>query len=378
MTRPKPAGLTVAEQQYPLAPSVLDASVYSDPDRYRRELAHVLFEGWYPVLPSSDVAEPRDYAVWDRLDQSVVVVRRDDGTVTAWHNVCQHRGARLLEGSGSCERGRFTCPWHGFGYDLDGAVTAVPLRATFDPAELDGLRAPRVRTREWANWVWLTLSDTAPDLLEHLGDIGTELAGYDLDRFEVRYRTTVRLRANWKLVVDSFNETWHVPFTHQDTLSELVRWRDAALKITSPHSWMTLPINGFTDRAGDVADHRKSHLCHYLAFPNTIFSCFPTHLQMWSAWPVGPEETVLDAYHMAGPPPAGMDADRWSRHNERNWKHFLEVLDEDASVINGFGTVARSRGFRKVMFNTAESRLTAFHAEVAARLRRAEQEQEGR
>ena len=54
------------------------------------------------------------------------------------------------------------------------------------------------------------------------------------------------------------------------------------------------------------------------------------------------------------------------------------MLDEDASVINGFGTVARSRGFRKVMFNTAESRLTAFHAEVAARLRRAEQEQEGR
>lgn len=356
-----------AEQQYPLAPSVLDADVYRDPVRYRRELEDVLGEAWFPAVPSGDVARARDYTVWDQLDQSVVVVRLDDGGVAAWHNVCQHRGARLLEGAGQCPTGRIRCPWHGFVYDLRGVVGSVPLRDSFDPRLLDGLRAPAVRATEWGGWVWLTLSDRVPELLDYLGVIGTELAGYGLDRYVVKYRHAATLQANWKIVVDAFNETWHVPFTHQDTLAGVVLWRDARLKIEPPHSWMTLPVRGLTDRV-DSDDHRRTHICHYLAFPNTIFSCFPTHLQMWSAWPLSPDETLLCAYAMVGPPPPGMSGDKWERLNERDWNHFLDVLGEDSAVINGFTKVARSKGFRRNMFNTAESRLTAFHDEVAKRL----------
>ncbi len=360
--------LAPAEQQYPLAPSVLDANVYTDPDRYRQELEQVLFHVWFPVFPSTDVPEPRDYIVWDQLEQSIVITRLDDGSLSAWHNVCQHRGARLVDGSGRCATGRFTCPWHGFVYDLKGSVGLVPLRESFDPAELDGLRAPAVRVVEWSGWIWLTLSADTPDLRAYLGAIGDELAGYGLDRFDTQFRASIRLTANWKIVVDAFNETWHVPFTHKETLSGLVLWRDASLKIVSPHSWMTLPIRGFTDKVSS-SDHRQTHLCHYLAFPNTIFSCFPNHLQMWTAWPISPNETIINAYQVAGPTPEGMTDEKWKRHNERDWKHFLDVLEEDSGVINGFATVARSKGFRRNIFNTAESRLTAFHDEIAKRLR---------
>ncbi len=88
---------------------------------------------------------------------------------------------------------------------------------------LRGLRAPAVRATEWGGWIWLAFADDVPPLTEYLGDIGTELAGYGLDDFTVRFRTSVLLKANWKIVVDAFNETWHVPFTHQDTLAGLVR-----------------------------------------------------------------------------------------------------------------------------------------------------------
>lgn len=369
MTQARPdVPLTSAEQQYPLPPSVLDADVYRDPKRFRRELEGVLVEAWFPVVPASDIAEPRDYVVWDQLEQSVVVIRLDDGSVSAWHNVCQHRGARLLDGSGRCATGRIRCPWHGFVYDMQGVVGSVPLRESFDPAALDGLRAPAVRATEWAGWVWLTLSDEVPELLEYLGVIGDELSGYGLEQYTVQYRHSATLRANWKIVIDAFNETWHVPFTHQDTLAGVVLWRDAVIKIESPHSWMTLPVRGLTDRATST-DHRRTHICHYLAFPNTIFSCFPDHLQMWSAWPLSPDETLLCAYQLAGPTPAGMTAEKWARSNERDWKQFLDVLVEDSEVINGFSKVARSKGFTRNMFNTAESRLTAFHDEIAKRLR---------
>jgi choline monooxygenase len=361
-------GLTPAEQQYPLPPTLLDASVYTDPDRYRAEIAAIFHHAWFPVVPSGDVPEARDFCVWEQVGQSVVITRLDDGSVRAWHNVCQHRGARLVDGTGHCGRGRFTCPWHGFVYDLEGVVSSVPLRDTFDADVLRGLRAPVVRATEWGGWIWLAFADDVPPLEEYLGDIGTELSGYGLDRFTVRFRTSVLLKANWKIAVDAFNETWHVPFTHKDTLVGMVLWREAVLKITPPHSWMTLPIRGFTDRAGPQDDHRQSHLCHYLVFPNTIFSCFPTHLQMWSAWPVSIDETLMCLYEVVGPPPAGMTEEKWERHNQRDWDQFLEVLEEDAGVVNDFAKVIGSLGFRRNMFNTAESRLTAFHAEVTRRL----------
>lgn len=359
--------MTAAEKQYPLEPHVMDSAQYNDVEQYTREIEEVFFKSWFPVCPSGDVAGPRDFHVWDKLEQSVVIVRLDDGTLSAWHNVCQHRGARLLEASGSCPAGRFSCPWHGFGYNLAGEVTTVPLRDSFAPEQLEGLRAKAVRVEEWSGFIWLAFDDSLPDLRTYLGVIGEELDGYKLDTFSTNYRATLELGANWKLVVDAFNETWHVPFTHRDTLTGLIMWRDAILHIESPHSWMTLPVRGFTDKIEDQSDHRKSHVCHYLAFPNTIFSCFPTHLQMWTVWPVSPTKTILEAYGVVGPTPEGMDPEKWKRHNDRDWKHFMAVVAEDSEVINGFGTVTRSLGFERNMFNTAESRLTAFHTEISKR-----------
>jgi choline monooxygenase len=366
-TEPEAETATQAQAQYPLPPSTLDAEVYRDPVRYREELRAVLFEAWFPVFPSADIAATGDYVVWDQLEQSVVITRLEDGTAAAFHNVCQHRGARLVEGAGHCANGRIRCPWHGFTYDLQGRVGSVPLRDSFDPTLLEGLRAPAVRITEWGGWIWLTLSETVPELMAYLGVIGDELSWYGLEGFTTQYRHTVRLQANWKIVVDAFNETWHVPFTHQDTLAGVVKWRDAALKIDPPHSWMTLPVRGLGDGQPD-ADHREKNICHYLVFPNTIFSCFPTHLQMWTAWPVSVEETVITSYQLAGPPPAGVTEEKWARRNARDWEQFLDVLLEDSEIINGFAKVTRSIGFRRNMFNTAEGRLTAFHHEIANRL----------
>ena len=361
------AELTSEERQYPLRPSLLDADVYRSPQRYRRELDLVLLRGWFPVVPSADLVHARDYLVWEQLEQSVLIVRLDDGSVSAWHNVCQHRGARLVDGSGNCAKARFICPWHGFVYDLDGSLTNVPLRPSFDPGQLAGLRTPRVRSTEWSGWVWLCFADDVPELADYLGEIGTELGGFGLDEYRVEFREVVRLQANWKLVVDAFNETWHVPFTHKDTLSGMVRWRDAHLRIAAPHSWMTIPVKGLTDRITHD-DHRRTHICHYLAFPNTIFSCFPTHLQMWSAWPVSVNETELIAYQFSGPAPTGIPDEKWAQRTERDWTAFLDVLAEDAHVVNNFAKVIGSKGYQRNMFNTAESRLTAFHNEIDKRL----------
>lgn len=358
--------LTPQEKQYPLPPSTLDPRVYSDPERYRAELREVFFTTWFPVMPCADL-EPMHVKIWNGVEQSVVISRLADGRVAAWHNVCQHRGARIVRESGPCPTGRMRCPWHGFGYDLEGKVNTVPLKDSFDQDELVDLRAPAVRVQEWSGFIWLCLADSTPDLVTYLGEIGAELSGYGLEDFRTVYRKEVVLNANWKIVIDGFNETWHVPFTHQESLGSIVRWREAVLRVPSPHSWMTIPIRGFTDRV-ESDDHRQSHLCHYLAFPNTIFSCFPTHLQMWSAWPLAIDKTLLVAHHVVGPTPAGISDEAWEARNLRDWDHFVAVLSEDSEVLEDFGQIVRSLAYKRNLFNTAESRLTAFHAEIARRV----------
>jgi choline monooxygenase len=366
---PDPIELTVAEEQYPLAPTTFPSGHYTDPAQFEAELEEIFFKTWLRACPAGDLPGPRDFVVWDQLRQSVVITRQDDGSVAAWHNVCQHRGARLVGESGHCKTGRFNCPWHGFSYALDGLVKSVPLRPSFDEAELDGLRAPAVRVEEWAGFIWLAFSDDIPPLREFLGDVGVLIDGYELQTFQTRFRETVLVKANWKVVVDAFNETWHVPFTHQGTLSSFIQWRDAILRITPPHSWMTIPVRGFTEKADPAdPDPRKSHICHYLTFPNTIFSCFPTHLQTWSAWPVSPTETVLIAYGVVGPAPDGIPEDKWAQRNERDWSQFLDVLKEDVEVLDDIQSISHSRGWQRNMFCTAESRLRSFHEEVRDRV----------
>jgi phenylpropionate dioxygenase-like ring-hydroxylating dioxygenase large terminal subunit len=362
-----PSVSVATEQQYPLAPSVIDARSYTDEQQFKREIEHIFHRVWFPVCPSVDLKNARDYVVWDQLKQSIVVVRLDDGRAVAWHNVCQHRGARLIGQSGHCDLARFTCPWHGFTYDLEGKLRLATLRQSFDAALLSDLRTVAVRVQEWSGFIWICLAEEGPDLKSYLGVIWDELEFYGMQHFETRFRFELKLNANWKTVVDAFNETWHVPFTHADTLSKLVRWRDARLKIAQPHSWMTLPIRGFTERAGEHADHRSANVCHYLAFPNTIFSCFPTHLQTWNIWPVSVTETLLTAWGVVGPAPPEVTAEQWRVQNERDWQHFCDVSAEDAKVLNGWGTVSHSLGARRYMFNTAEGRLTAFHQEVRRR-----------
>ena len=354
-------------EQYPLPPSVVDARLYTDPAQFERELKSIFFKSWLPACPSQDVARPKDFAIWEELRQSVVIARQEDGSIQAWHNVCQHRGARLVDAAGHCSSGRFVCPWHGFIYDLSGKLRFAPLRSSFDPECINGLRLQPVRATEWAGFVWICLSDDVPDLKTYLGDIGAELDWFGLERFDVRYRFDLNLNANWKMVVDAFNETWHVPFTHQETLSAIVEWGKAHLRICAPHSWMTIPVKGLTDRQPADADHREANITHYLAFPNTIFSCFPTHLQTWNIWPVGPDQTHFTAWGMVGPCPEGITEEKWVQQNERDWNHFRAVSSEDARVINGWGTVSHSLGQKQYMFNTPEGRLTAFHAEIAKR-----------
>jgi choline monooxygenase len=360
---------TYDESQYPVGPARLSAEAYRDPSWYERELEHVLLRSWLIACPSKRIPDPRDFFVWNRLGQSVMITRGDDGKVVAWHNVCQHRGAVIVsEESGHCALGSFKCPWHGFAYDLEGRVVHTPYRETFDPEQLAGLRTPPVAVAEWSGFVWISIDPEVPSLTDYLGDFAQQIEWYKFEDWTQDYSGTWDLEVNWKTALDAFNETWHVPFTHRNTVKGGLLWRDATVEIHSPHSLISIPLRRYPGPHGPEVDRRSVTLSHFFTFPNTIFNCFPTLAQSFSAWPTGPRTMTLTAWSFTPPRPDAISEEAWKAQNDRNWDNFCAVVEEDRLVLDRAGRVYDSKGYRRNIFNAAEGRLTAFHREIAERI----------
>ncbi|MFQ5609980.1 MAG: aromatic ring-hydroxylating dioxygenase subunit alpha, partial [Woeseiaceae bacterium] len=102
----------------------LDQKFYTDPDIYERELRHIIRRNWYVAGHVSELPNAGDFKVFRVADESAIVVRSNDGTINGFANVCRHRGSLVcLESSGHTRK--FSCPYHGWAYDVDGNLTAA-------------------------------------------------------------------------------------------------------------------------------------------------------------------------------------------------------------------------------------------------------------
>ncbi len=200
---------------------VIPRARYTSPEFASLEFAHLWARVWQVACREEEVADVGDFCEYLIGDQSILVVRSAPDVVGAYHNTCLHRGTRLAAGSGHFEDACIRCRYHAWCYDLDGTLLDVVDRQEFDPIP-DGVRLGEVRVDRWGGFVWVCLDPAAPPLLDYLDPLPTLLAPYRLDRMRMRsYRATV-LPANWKVVVDAFNEGYHVQGTHP----QILPWTD--------------------------------------------------------------------------------------------------------------------------------------------------------
>jgi phenylpropionate dioxygenase-like ring-hydroxylating dioxygenase large terminal subunit len=188
---------------------------YFDPGFYALECERLWPRVWQMACRLEEIPEPRDYAEYAFLDQSVVVVRTEDGGVRAFENTCRHRGVRLVEGRGTCEDG-FTCPFHGWCYGADGANAGIPRRRSFAEHNLeDGdVDLVPVRCEAWGGCAWINLDGSAPPVRECFEPAATVLDAWKVEQLRTERWYAARLPVNWKLAIEAFVEMYHVVVTH--------------------------------------------------------------------------------------------------------------------------------------------------------------------
>ncbi|MHB1583180.1 MAG: aromatic ring-hydroxylating oxygenase subunit alpha [Acidimicrobiales bacterium] len=161
----------------------------------------------------------------DAARTAVVVVRDMDDVVRSYHNMCRHRGNKLVwqdypreETKGVCRQ--FTCKYHGWRYDLAGNLTFVQQEDEFFDLDKSKFGLAPVRTEIWEGFIFVTLDPGAVPLAEYMGRLGAGLEGYPFHLMTQKHTYRAEVASNWKLFIDAFVEFYHAPVLHAKQATE--------------------------------------------------------------------------------------------------------------------------------------------------------------
>lgn len=198
---------------------------YHAPEWNDAEREQLWMRSWQAAARADDIPEPGDWLEHRIFDQSYVLVRGRDGVIRGFVNACRHRGNALCEGKG--HSARFTCPYHAWSFGLDGKLLAVArpdFKGTIEEfvGSKDELGLIPIAVECFAGFIFINPDRNAPPLADYLGDVAALLAPYRLEEM-VPVGTHVReqLDCNWKIVMDAFQEGYHIQALHPELIQAM-------------------------------------------------------------------------------------------------------------------------------------------------------------
>jgi glycine betaine catabolism A len=209
----------------------LPGHYYRDPNVFRVEFDQVFCRTWFCVGRSEAVRSPGSYLATEVVDQPIIVLRDRDGVLRAFHNVCRHRGTLLLDSGCGPLRGAIKCPYHAWTYGLDGRLLATP-RIGRDEIEREEFGLIPVRVDEWQGCLFVNLSGDAPPLrawLDEQDDGPRRFERWNLGDLRVAHTTTYEVAANWKILIENYEECLHCPGVHPELVALIPTYRTGSI-----------------------------------------------------------------------------------------------------------------------------------------------------
>lgn len=290
----------------PLA-ETLPAWCYRDAEFLELEKEHVFRRNWLLVGHASEVPSPGDYMTLDAVDERILVIRDGEGALRALHNVCRHRASRVVAGErGHCARAMI-CPYHGWTYNLDGTLRAVPAEASFGSLDKSLYALPAVELDQWMGFVFVRIKPgPGAPLSELMRPFDEELAPYRLSAHRpLQAPWTRTMDVNWKCIHDNDNEGYHVPVGHPG-LRRLFgdSYYDESYEHGISRSYSRLreqisPVwsEGLYQRLLPAMEHlpadRQRVWLYFGVFPTFSLAVYPDMAEYFISLPLGPGRTLL-------------------------------------------------------------------------------------
>ncbi len=350
---------------------------YIDPAMHEEEKHALLFGTWSGLATASDVPEPGDAVPMTFLGLPLLLLRDRNGQVRVFQNICRHRGMILVEEPRKIE-GAIRCPYHSWCYSTEGRLVSTPHvggpgRNTHEGLQRSELGLFEVRSHVWRDIVWINVDGKAPEFEDAFAHVISRWAEFEQPLFHggEDSRFTLEVACNWKLAVENYCESYHLPWVHPG-LNSYSRLEDH-YHIEEPGAFSgqgTLVYRQLEDDDGTRFDDFKGlsskwdTAAEYIsAYPNVLLGVHRDHAFAIILQPVAQDRTV-EHIHLYYATPESDDALR--KRNTELWK---EVFAEDVFVVEGMQRGRHATEFDGGRFSPAMDGPThLFHDWVAERL----------
>jgi len=286
----------------------LSGADYTSSAVYDEERERVWYSAWICVGRSEEIAAAGDYLVCDVAGESIFVVRNRHGQVRAFYNVCAHRGTKLLDDEPACGHvGKaFKCPYHAWSYDLDGQLLGTPNVHEDELFERSAYPLHAVAVDEYAGFVFVSLATEPAPLPIALRDSNETITDFDRYRMadlRVARRIMYEVAANWKIVVENYNECLHCPNIHPELVQvvPLYRYgevwdgetRDGGNEMRDGATSFTATGQSDLPKLPGLLAEDYGMYYGVFQFPNLMVNLHPDAVMSYLVYPRGPDRTTV-------------------------------------------------------------------------------------
>ena len=295
------------------AARTLPSRYYYDPEILEAEKQAIFYRSWQLVAHASEVASPRQFVTCEIFDQSILVVRGDDKVLRAFHNVCQHRGTRLVHQRRGEGKRVFVCKYHSWAYGSDGGLIGAPRTEKLQDFNKADVCLPSVRVQEFAGFVFINLDEQAKSMEETYPGAAELILEHAPDMANLRFESEHDFDApvNWKVVMDNNIESYHLTLSgpaHKE-LTAMVDFENY-LPRTFENWWVLLGPSkpDKTEYYGIEVGEQPYQTDAYIntsLFPNLTIFCVPyaDYVGTFMMIPLGAEKTrVRFSYYVPDRP----------------------------------------------------------------------------
>lgn len=317
----------------------LPGEVYSDPDIAALEKQKIFLDTWLCVGRVEEIPDPGDYMTAEIVGEPFVIARGSDGAISAFMNMCLHRGVPVASGRGNAKD--FSCPYHGWLYDLKGKLIASPQMGKSD-VDMKNWQMRPLQSAQWRGWLFISFNPDPLPFAQFIESCDKEFWWFKTDDCRLAKKEVLEIDCNWKLLVENIIDIYHVPVLHRGSFGGYMKIdRDKSPfrllprggwiyeQESKPHSkggkqlFPTLP---WLEGMGAGTSFKAG------IFPNLNLSLRYDSIRMWQLWPISPTKTHMYMYTLFAK--SAFDQPDYEKNYEE-YKEFIlrAITDEDGPMV---------------------------------------------
>jgi len=351
----------------------LPAWTFDNAELSELEMEQVFLRNWFWVGHVSDMPNVGDYKCQELGNERAVIIRGEDGEIRAFHNLCRHRGSRVVEGNeGNCKKA-MVCPFHAWSYHLDGRLKTIPREDTFPEIDKSRYGLNQLDCELWQGLIFIRFGGDGPSIAETMVAAEEEISLYKIpDMKPLDTAWDFQFKLDWKAVLDIDNEGYHVPKGHpelydlfgnsyQDQVTEcgLARahgyFKDAPARSSLVQSYLdVLPQGSYLPES-----HQRTWV-YWGMFPGFVVTLMPDMIEVYQTFSLGHQKSIMAGACYA------LDDSRPEMQKAREYNRELNMTvgEEDIKLVKYSDQGMRSQVYQGALLSDLELGIASFQNQL--------------